>query len=120
MTEALRPVLAVPRGAPALPVARAEGEAALEPEGGVLPVPLAVRLVVTLGQGEAEAVAVEAPAQVEATTFPADPVVSAPVVAEVQPVLRADPQDVAAIAAPAVEPEDPNKPKRKGWWSLGR
>ena len=66
------------------------------------------------------AVAVEA----EATTFPADPVVSAPAVAEVQPVLRADPLDVAALAAPApapaAEPEDPNKPKRKGWWSLGR
>ncbi len=59
MTEALTPRLPVPRGAPALPVARAEGVAALEPVLGKLPVTLAVRLVVTLGQGEAEAVAVE-------------------------------------------------------------
>jgi ribonuclease E len=72
----------------------------------------------------AEVAAVDAPAQAEAATFPADPGVSEPAVAEVQPVLRPDPEDVAVGAAPApaaaVEPEDPNKPKRKGWWSLGR
>jgi len=73
-----------------------------------------------------EVVAVEAPA----ASFPADPGLEpAPAAA-----LQADPQDKApaqatpapasaeaasAEAAPA-EPDDPNKPKRKGWWSLGR
>ena len=58
-------------------------------------------------------------AAVVAEAFPADPGVTEPSVADVKPVLRADPEDVAAQTAPA-EPEDPNKPKRKGWWSLGR
>ena len=53
-----------------------------------------------------------APAVAEAS-FPADPgLTPAPEAA-----LVADPQDKPE-AAP--EPEDPNKPKRKGWWSLGR
>ena len=65
-------------------------------------------------RGKAAAVAV-----VEAS-FPADPGITETAVTEVQPVLRADPEEAAIVAAPAAEPEDPNKPKRKGWWSLGR
>ncbi|NBZ87844.1 Rne/Rng family ribonuclease [Stagnihabitans tardus] len=50
-----------------------------------------------------------APPPVEAPSFPADPGLQpAPEAA-----LVADPEDKP-------EPEDPNKPKRKGWWSLGR
>ncbi len=94
------------------------------PADGAEPAPKPTRARTPRGKAAvAEVVAVEAPAQAEATTFPADPAVSEPAVADVQPVLRADPEDVAGVAAPAapaVEPEDPNKPKRKGWWSLGR
>ena len=91
------------------------------PADGAEPAPKPTRA--RTPRGKAAVAAVEAPAQAEATTFPADPAVSEPAVADVQPVLRADPEDVAGVAAPAapaVEPEDPNKPKRKGWWSLGR
>ena len=112
----------VEQAAPAAKRPASRRKAAVEVgTGATEPAPKPARSRTPRGKAAvAEAVAVEAPAQVEATTFPADPVVSAPVVAEVQPVLRADPQDVTAIAAPTVEPEDPNKPKRKGWWSLGR
>ncbi len=95
--------------------------AAEVPADGAEPAPKPTRA--RTPRGKAAVAEVEAPAQAEATTFPADPGVSEPAVADVQPVLRADPEDVAGVAAPAapaVEPEDPNKPKRKGWWSLGR
>ena len=95
--------------------------AAEVPADGAEPAPKPTRA--RTPRGKAAVAEVEAPAQAEATTFPADPAVSEPAVADVQPVLRADPEDVAGVAAPAapaVEPEDPNKPKRKGWWSLGR
>jgi len=59
---------------------------------------------------------------VEATpSFPADP---GEAVAEASTALRPDPEDQPAVAAPAAaEPvavEDPNKPKKKGWWNIGR
>ncbi|MBU9696651.1 ribonuclease E/G [Rhodobacteraceae bacterium HSP-20] len=61
-------------------------------------------------------------APVVAESFPADPGLAEPAPAAA---LVADPgeAEVAAIApAPAPEPkvEDPNKPRKKGWWSLGR
>ncbi|MEI6799979.1 MAG: Rne/Rng family ribonuclease [Pseudomonadota bacterium] len=73
-------------------------------------------------RAQAEPVADAIEPVAEAVSFPVDPGVSEPAVAEVQPVLRADPEDVVPVAAPETEPapEDPNKPKRKGWWSLGR
>ena len=98
-------------------------KAATEATGdGADPAPKPARSRSARSKAAAEPVAdvVEAPAQAEAAAFPADPAASEPPVAEVQPVLRADPEDVVAPAAPAGEPEDPNKPKRKGWWSLGR
>ncbi len=55
------------------------------------------------------AVAVPVPA-----SLPADPVATGAVAAGLQP----DPAEAADQAR--TEPEDPNKPRKKGWWSLGR
>ncbi len=58
----------------------------------------------------------------EAVTFPVDPgIASAPLVAA-EPVLVPVAAEQAEVAAPEpdAQPEDPNKPKRKGWWTLGR
>ncbi len=51
--------------------------------------------------------AINAPDPVVAEPAAADPVVADPVVAE-------------PVAAPAAESDDEAKPKRRGWWSLGR
>ncbi len=101
------------------------------PADGAEPAPKPARSRSPRGKAAAEPVTAQAEpvadameTVAEAATFPADPAAKEPPVAEVQPVLRADPEDVVAPAAPAPEPapepEDPNKPKRKGWWSLGR
>ena len=68
----------------------------------------------------AEPVAVEAVVAVEAPAFPADPgLAPAPDAA-----LQADPREAEVAAlAPAPEPaaeDGPPKPRKKGWWSLGR
>ncbi len=68
--------------------------------------------------------AAEAEAPAEVVTEPA-PAPVAEVVAEPAPapVAEVAPEPAApepAAPEPAAEPEDPNKPKRKGWWSLGR
>ncbi|MBI1171939.1 Rne/Rng family ribonuclease [bacterium] len=44
--------------------------------------------------------------------------ISAAAEVQAQPTLIPDPADAAP--EPAAEAEDPDKPKRKGWWSLGR
>ncbi len=62
----------------------------------------------------AETVAHEA---VAASTDPA-PVEDVPAAAP-EPVSEAAPEPVVVAEAPAAEPE-PSKPKRRGWWSLGR
>ncbi|MGV8984943.1 MAG: Rne/Rng family ribonuclease [Cypionkella sp.] len=50
-----------------------------------------------------------------------DPGVTEAPVTAVQPVLMPDPEDVGTQTATAeADAEDPNKPKRKGWWSLAR
>jgi ribonuclease E len=56
----------------------------------------------------------------DAATFPVDPGVNEPAPAPSKTLLP-DPQDLApeAVMAEAAA-EDPDKPKRKGWWSLGR
>ena len=66
-------------------------------------------------KAEAAAEPATAAKSAQAETFPADPVLTekAPTTA-----LQPDPQDTAA-AAPEVE-DGPPKPKKKGWWSLGR
>ncbi len=51
-----------------------------------------------------------------APTFAADPGVMDAPVEQAQPTLQPDP----ALPAADPEPDDPSKPKRKGWWSLGR
>ena len=63
----------------------------------------------------AEPVATPAPDPIVSVLM-ADPRVTETPVIATQPVLIPDP----AEAEPAAEAEDPNKPKRKGWWSLGR
>ena len=71
----------------------------------------------------AEAPAVEAAAApAPAGVFPVDPGIAAEPVAQAEPELVPVPVEQAEVAAPQAEaqPEDPNKPKRKGWWSLGR
>ncbi|MFM2351460.1 MAG: ribonuclease [Pseudomonadota bacterium] len=125
VAEPVAEAVAEPEAEAAEPAAKrpaSRRKAAVEvPADGAEPAPKPTRA--RTPRGKAAVAEVEAPAQAEATTFPADPGVSEPAVADVQPVLRADPEDVAGVAAPAapaVEPEDPNKPKRKGWWSLGR
>ena len=108
---AAEPVAEVAAPATKRPASRRK--AAVEaPAEGVEPAPKPARTRTPRGK-----------AAVAAEAFPADPGVTEPAVADVKPVLRANPEDVAAQtapAAPAAEPEDPNKPKRKGWWSLGR
>ena len=66
-------------------------------------------------KAEAAAEPATAAKSAQAETFPADPVLTekAPTTA-----LQPDPQDTAA-SAPEVE-DGPPKPKKKGWWSLGR
>jgi ribonuclease E len=65
---------------------------------------------------EATPEAVEAPVvATPVAAFPADPVPSQPAV---EPAALLP--DAADVPADAAEPDDPNKPKRKGWWSLGR
>ena len=56
----------------------------------------------------------------DVATFPVDPGVNEPAPAPSERLLP-DPQDMAPgdVVAEAAA-EDPNKPKRKGWWSLGR
>jgi ribonuclease E len=116
VVEAVTEPAAEPLAEVAAPVAKrpaSRRKVAVEaPAEGVEPAPKPARTRTPRGK-----------AAVAAEAFPADPGVTEPAVADVKPVLRADPEDVAAQtapAAPAAEPEDPNKPKRKGWWSLGR
>jgi ribonuclease E len=116
VVEAVTEPAAEPLAEVAAPVAKrpaSRRKVAVEaPAEGVEPAPKPARTRTPRGK-----------AAVVAEAFPADPGVTEPAVADVKPVLRADPEDVAAQtapAAPAAEPEDPNKPKRKGWWSLGR
>ena len=44
----------------------------------------------------------------------------APVVETLAPVVEPVPEPVVAAPAPTPEPEKPAKPKRRGWWSLGK
>lgn len=128
----VEPVSAEPAAPPA-PKRPASRRKAAPAADGAEPAPKPVRT--RTPRGKAAVVAAETPVLVEVPVagnvqaepqtapFPADPGVSEPAVADLQPVLRADPQEVAvtvAPEAPVAESEDPNKPKRKGWWSLGR
>ncbi len=62
-----------------------------------------------------------AEASAEAASFPADPGLTAPEPAAAPATLQPDPQDkpTEPVANAAVA-DDPDKPKRKGWWSLAR
>jgi ribonuclease E len=67
---------------------------------------------------KAETIAPGVPAQEPATPAPVEPT-PAPVSAEPAPV-EPTPEPVAAASAPEPVKEEPKKPKKKGWWSLGR
>ena len=68
----------------------------------------------------AEVAEVEAAPVVEATPEPKAQTAPAPEpVAVPEPVVEAAPEPVAA-AAPEAKADEPAKPRRKGWWSLGR
>ncbi|MFN4193003.1 MAG: ribonuclease E/G [Tabrizicola sp.] len=74
----------------------------------------------TKAAGPETAAAEPAPAAAEpevAATEPAPALAPDPGLAAVVETVVADP---AEAEAPAPEPEEPAKPKRKGWWSLGR
>ena len=68
-----------------------------------------------------EAPVVEAAPEAIAEPTPA-PVIEtpAPVVETPAPVVEPVPEPVVAAPAPTPEPEKPAKPKRRGWWSLGK
>jgi len=90
--------------APAEPVAEAPAEAVETPT-------------------EAEPTAVETEAAVEeaAPETKSDPVAAAPVEETAEPEAQPEPELAVAEAAPeAPQPDEPPKPKRKGWWSLSR
>ena len=67
---------------------------------------------------DAEVVA-EAPV-VEAAPEPVAEPAPAPVIETPAPVVEPAPELVVEAPAPAPEPEKPAKPKRRGWWSLGK
>ena len=90
-----------------------EAEPASEPaeaeEGVAEPAPETEAEPEAKADAEPEPEAAEAPGQApEAEEAPE---------AEAAPEAEPEPEPVAAAAEP--EPADPNKPKRKGWWSLG-
>jgi ribonuclease E len=75
-------------------------------------------------KAEAAPAAAEAPAEAPVTVaeaapaaFPADPgLAEAPAEAALLP----DPADAAPVAGEPAASDEPEKPRRKGWWSLGR
>jgi ribonuclease E len=75
-----------------------------------------------VAEAVAETPVVEATPEPVAEPAPA-PVIEMPApVVEVapEPVVEVAPEPVVEVPAPAPEPEKPAKPKRRGWWSLGK
>ncbi|WP_417721364.1 Rne/Rng family ribonuclease [Salipiger sp.] len=113
----------MPAPAEAAPAAEAPAaEAAPEPAPEPAPVAEAAPQPEPVAETAPEPVAEEpAPAPEEVAETPA-PEETPAAVAEVQPEATAEPEPVAeTVAAEAPEaPEEDPKPKRRGWWSVGR
>ncbi|WP_149588810.1 Rne/Rng family ribonuclease [Tabrizicola flagellatus] len=133
-TRKPRGAKAEPAGEEAAPVAEAAAEVVAEPVAEEVteekPAPRK-----RASRSKAAAAAEEAPVPAEAAKPKSRSRAKAPepeaaAAAEPAPVLAPDPglepvaetvvADPAEAGAPAPEPEEPAKPKRKGWWSLGR
>ncbi|MGJ8596622.1 Rne/Rng family ribonuclease [Sulfitobacter sp.] len=111
-----------PKAAPAVEAeAPAEAAAADAPAEKEKPKPKRVRAPrKPKAAPVAEVAEVEAAPVVEATPEPKAQTAPAPEpVAVPEPVVEAAPEPVAA-AAPEAKADEPAKPRRKGWWSLGR
>jgi ribonuclease E len=116
-------VVSETEGASSAGDAPAEAEPAPKPKATrsrakAKPVVVDAPVVETVAEPAAEVAAEPTPAPVVAPVaepFPSDPVLSEPAPAEA---LLTDPADTPA-EEPTVE-DGPPKPKKKGWWSLGR